>query len=310
MAIAVASTANNGYATASSIVITKPTGLAATDMMVALIHIFGNATVTTPSGWTQGTPQTSSTSQSLTYLYKIADSTDAAASNFTFNLSGSVDVAGGILRVTGQAFTTLLDSHDQDTNTNDGGGTLTFSGGVTPTNAGSLLIMAIGTNSDQQNGNYGSNALATDNPSWTEAWEVEKNLTDNNNYVHQVAYAVRPEVTATGNYSVGSGGYGGAGRDVTAFLLCFNPLVSVSSTLDIAVLTSVALTLVALSGMTATLDVANLTATPIDFSRGGQAVWSNPNKGTTPAFSNGTKHSTSWTNGTKDATTFSNQPKS
>lgn len=292
MAVAVASTASTGFATGTSITITKPTGLAAGDLLFAFIYIKGNApTVTTPSNWTQGTPEVVASDFILTYLYKIADSADAAASNFSFTISSSLPVAGGLLRVTGSAGSSIIAAVDQDTELN---GDRTFSGGVTPTQASSLLIMAIGSSSDQQNGDYGSNAVATSNPSWTEAWEFEANLTDGNNYVTQVAYAVRTEVTPTGDYSISGGGYGNANTDYGAFLVCVNPAISVTvdqSTLTPAIMnaTGAVPTPTISGGMTATPSVINATGAVLTPAHNDQADWSAQDKSDTATWTNTSK---------------------
>lgn len=285
MAIAVASTASTGYATASSITITKPSGLAAGDLLVCLINIFGNGTVTTPSGWTQGTQQANGTTQSLQYLYKIADSADAAASNFTFNLSGSLDTAGGLLRVTGSAGSSILAALDQDTIT---GVDISpsFTGGLTPTNAGSLLVMAFSSNADQQNGDYGSFAVVTDNPTWTQAWEIEKNLTDNNNYVTVCAYAVRTETSATGNYSASGGGY--AANGYNGFLLCFNPSIAVTVSPAVIQISAAVQTSTITGGSIVSPAVISI-ASSVPSTVAKQANWSAQTKSDTATWSTQTK---------------------
>lgn len=84
---------------ASSVTITKPTGLAVGDFMFAFIGFENGSTArtfTTPSGWTL--LQTNPTdSEGVACFYKEATSGDVAASNFTFSLSGAADRLGGVL---------------------------------------------------------------------------------------------------------------------------------------------------------------------------------------------------------------------
>lgn len=96
-------TAGTGaYAIASSIVITKPASLAAGDIMVAFIHTEDDATsVTTPAGWTAITTAGSSGVAKIHPFWRTADASDVSASDFTFSLSGSDLVAGGIVRASG-----------------------------------------------------------------------------------------------------------------------------------------------------------------------------------------------------------------
>lgn len=112
-------------ASVSSIVITKPTGLAVGDLMVAALAMHdsadANRTFSTPSGWTLATNSTTgqSTLRVRTAIFsKVADSSDAAASNFTFSLSGSVGYVSGVLaRITGQATPAINVSESDASNT-------------------------------------------------------------------------------------------------------------------------------------------------------------------------------------------------
>ena len=288
MAIAVASQSTNAYASAASITITKPTGLAAGDLMVAAIHVTGSETVTTPAGWTQIIAQShGGQAQTLTTLRKTADSGDAAASDFTFNLSGTQQVAGILFRITGQAGNTIIAASDNDTLTNDGTGT--FSGGVTPTEASSLLIFCIGIDQGNQAGDITGYAVVTSNPSWTEAFETERNLTDGNNYIFAVAYAIRTQITATGNYSFSYGGYDGANTDACGQLICVNPAISV--TISPSTLNSTgAVQTPTISGgavvSPSTINASSAILTPISI---GQADWSAQGKSTAPTWTNQTK---------------------
>lgn len=90
---------------ASSVTITKPTGLAVGDIMFAYVATFDTSvhTHTTPAGWTLvEAPVAASGRRRLSSFYKVADSGDVAASNFTFSFSASVDKLGGaIIRTSG-----------------------------------------------------------------------------------------------------------------------------------------------------------------------------------------------------------------
>lgn len=85
--------------TGTSIVVTKPTGVAVGDLLVAVVASNAKA-VTPPAGWTSGTSMTTGTVY-LYQWYRVATSTDVSASNYTFSLA-SGDVAASMLRISGQ----------------------------------------------------------------------------------------------------------------------------------------------------------------------------------------------------------------
>jgi hypothetical protein len=289
MAILVPSTANTTFANAASIVITKPTGLAAGDVLFAAIYVTsGTVTVTTPSGWTQLAveAQTASGQHTLTTLYKVADSADAAATNFTFNLSGTTQVSGALLRITGAAFTTLISGNDHDSVTN---GTLTFTGGLTPQNASSLLIMCAGVCAAQQNGDLNAFAIANDNPSWTEVFEDERNLTDGNNLAWAISYAIRTQTTASGNYSFNDGGYSNVNIDSVGQLICINPAISITVSPSVIEVAGAVQAPAIAGGATIAPAVITSSGTVQAPSKMGQADWSSVQKSSTPTWNSQTK---------------------
>lgn len=100
MARPVVQSSQTATATSSaSVTITKPTGLAVGDFMIAFIGFENGSTVrtfTTPSGWTL-LRNSASDSEGVASFYKEATAGDVAASNFTFSLSGTSDRIGGVL---------------------------------------------------------------------------------------------------------------------------------------------------------------------------------------------------------------------
>ncbi len=112
-------------AAGSSVVIPKPTGLAASNLMVAFIGTMAAATlpvVLPPTGWRvqriQEVAEAALANFRGTLLYKIADATDAAATNVTFGLTSSADrFTGEIHRISGADLSIPINA--------DGGGTLT-----------------------------------------------------------------------------------------------------------------------------------------------------------------------------------------
>ncbi len=112
MAIVIESVATQTYTAPSGndLTITKPTGLAIGDLMIACVSHFAevdnvNTPYSTPSGWTSAENEShpvGSDGMAYAMFYRVATSGDTAASNFTFSvLSGQEYVGGCIMRVSG-----------------------------------------------------------------------------------------------------------------------------------------------------------------------------------------------------------------
>lgn len=109
MAIAVASSSSAGNNSAStSVVVTKPSGLAVGDLMIAKVLVFDSSTaITTPSGWTLLTSRTTATFSKISCFYIVATSTEVAASNFTFSFTSAQSSIAVIARINGGYLPTL-----------------------------------------------------------------------------------------------------------------------------------------------------------------------------------------------------------
>src|SRR3989304_4129540 len=119
MAIAVPSSAVTDLSVGSTdtVTITKPTGLAAGEIMVFILYSGDTTTPNTLAGWTAIQAQNSSAVDgatnrvNLSSFWKIASADDAAASNFAFTKSTASRFGGGILRITGGGG--ILDTYNQ-----------------------------------------------------------------------------------------------------------------------------------------------------------------------------------------------------
>jgi hypothetical protein len=281
MAIAVASVAYQATNTVASgsgtVVINKPTGLQVNEVMVAHIANGGGAgsAVALKSGWTN-IAATTVTNHAQRVMYKIADASDVAASDFTFNVSGEGEnqyKGGAIFRITGSALINFVDS------TNNAGyagtSSINVDAHVTPTNANSLLLMLTSFNASTSGDAFSNQAIATSNPSWTEHYDFGYT----NGFCSMMgASAVRPETTSTGNTSFNTIYTPNAG---TLVMVVINKAISVSPTLDVVSATSSTQDMTAIGGMTTTLDVIEATATPNDMEYAGQTKWSSQKKSTT-----------------------------
>jgi len=183
------------HTSGTTVVITKPTSLAVGDIMVAHISTTGTAPgINTPAGWTSIADLGGDPNQRTAIFFKVADAGDVAASNFTFtgNGTGVPFIGGAILRINGSGVSLV----------NDGVGSGTWTGtsanlaiGITATRASDLYLIFT-TNSSAGSQNISGYAIATSNPSWTEAYEVNTGARS-----FSGAYATRAQITATGNVS-------------------------------------------------------------------------------------------------------------
>ena len=158
MAVTVESTTNltsygivNDVGTSGEFLVTKPTGLTAGDML--FVATSSDSTVTPPSGWSTGTLPNDQSVQT-DYFYKLADSSDAAASNFTFaTASDSAKYMYSCLRLSGCATsrdpvvaTAIVDTDDTPTSISE---TLSPTVNVP---AGSVAIIFVGKDSQTTTG--------------------------------------------------------------------------------------------------------------------------------------------------------------
>jgi len=144
MALVVESVSSNTTFSVTSTILTKPSGLAVGDLMIACIYNGNtNNTIATLSGWTLAQNQTSATTTSISMQYRIADAADVAASNFTF-AGTQVYQTGAMLRVSGIAATAILGASEADFADNTASATYAFTGTSTPAVVNSLVVTLFG----------------------------------------------------------------------------------------------------------------------------------------------------------------------
>jgi len=212
----------------TNLVIAKPTSLAVDDYMVAGIHHQNNIT-SVPSGWSQLTTIANGGGGTLRVYYIKATSTEVSATDFTWVADGNF-LCGGIVRLTGDFHSTPFAVYGQDDEVSTVSPTYTTT--VTPNNANSLLLYFVGAtvSTGIMGGTSVSNyAVTTSNPSWTEAFDVTTNIGSNGDIQCSMAYATRPQITATGNSTATISG----ARSSSAVIVVCRPkiLVTISDTL-------------------------------------------------------------------------------
>lgn len=167
--MATVASANTTAAAEGAITITKPTGLAENDILLAVLFCLTADSIATPSGWTAeaGLIGGGDIGIEMSILSKVADSSDVAASNFTFDVSDGVGSLGGVLmRITDGDIYNVIGNSDTDT-TYSSSGTGTnpqFTVDVTPTYNNSVLLGIILSEDAYTFSGYTVNGT---NPTWT-----------------------------------------------------------------------------------------------------------------------------------------------
>lgn len=271
----------------SSIVITKPTGLAAGDLMVAHIayaNTGGTDTLETLSGWTL-TDELSFGQGRSNVQWKIASAGDAAASDFTWTGTGQDWMGGAIFRISGTSTTPITRSTD----TNVVGGGFAFDTSTAPP-VEQCLILFLTAGEGNVAAADGSAYSWTSSPSITERYDMfaENTVTS----VDDIFMA-----GATGTQA-GTGNIGNASCTVTngsslaaaLHLIAVTPEVGVTVTPDVLSAASSIQDPVISGG--ATIEPAVLSAasavqeptvtTPV-------STWSNMSKSSAPTWTNTSK---------------------
>ncbi len=217
MAVVVATKSNPSWSpvgSGSTYTITFPSGLQVGDLMVAAIHAIeldasSTPNVNDPTDWTLLVNKTTDSGENmrLKVYYKTATAGDVSAGSIVTGtgVGGSENafIAAACFRITGHGDPTTIQqssAHIAATTSPS------FAIGLTPTFADSLFIFLIGGGGNFASGSASGYAMATDNPTWTEQFDVYDNTTayagaGDNDGLFVAATASRSAVTATGNLS-------------------------------------------------------------------------------------------------------------
>lgn len=181
MAIVVESVSTASWVTSIdpniSLTITKPTGVAVGDMLVACIVDGGGApppeVTVSSTGWTLLRASTGAETFTLWQFYRVATSSDVSASNYEFTTNydgvGTAKMTGCILRLSGVANSATPTATDGIDN-NKLSTAMSVSGlSITPPANNSLLVLAVlGANNEVGSGSFSGYTINGTNPTWTE----------------------------------------------------------------------------------------------------------------------------------------------
>lgn len=164
----------NTETAATSVTITKPTGLAVGDLMLGYITCTAGSTftLTTPSGWAvvQNGDGTGAGARKFAVYSRVATSGDVAASNFTFDNNGVTAAFVGVLvRCSGVAAGSEITTSEVDFVTSTS--SPSFTGSSTPASGDSLVLMSI-SGWDTSGQPTVSGYASTPSRTWTEIADV------------------------------------------------------------------------------------------------------------------------------------------
>lgn len=296
MALAVASTSTASANNASSVVITKPTGVQVGDLLIA--SVAGNATGTI-SGFTVGQTESyngpASFDVSVSLLWKIADASDVSASNYT--VSGSAGTLGSVsmIRVTG--WTTGDPFFTKDTLTTSHDGDLVINESVSYLRPFQQLLLITGCSLSAENySDYSAYQISSSdsNPSWIEVAENDFLTQSSANWhSHFLAYAVSTNTSVITNWglNITASGVGGPDQEVMIFAISVSPQTVIADVDRVD--TPPTLFGVTASEVTVSADIDHLADTT--------EVHAIPTKDSST--------NTQWTNETKPTSTWTNEQK-
>lgn len=288
MAVTYQSHSTKTFSSASNLIIDKPTGLAVGDLMVSHCNAYGPSAMAgnqfnTPSGWTAlastGGYHTGGNVSYFTKSFcKIANSSDVAASNFTFAFQTTANLGGAIYRISG-ANSTPVSVYSSATTGSDADSSSPFSGAatVTPGEASSLLLfLTAGTSAVSS---FSSQAIQNDNPTWTEDYDFGP---------ISGSHATRTQTTATGNASYN---FTDGGTTVNGvMILVVRPPVAVTISPDVVTVTSSLQSPTVKVGVSIAPSVLTVTSSISDPTVSREIGWSNESK-----------NSSTWTNQSKSS---------
>lgn len=192
---------NNVFVT--GVTLNKPSGTIDGDLLIAYLGLRSGSTavITPPAGWTQITSVGDGTGhKTLVAYYKVASS-EPSSWNWGFNSS---EVFASVLRITGADILNPIPVFNV-ANTPVSVTALDFAETITPTSPNNLVLFQIYSSRNASGLTDISNeAMATDNPTWTELYDLNVNGTDSQCFT--LAYATRAQTTATGHFTATQNG--------------------------------------------------------------------------------------------------------
>lgn len=232
MALVVESTSTASTNNADTITVTKPTGVQAGDLLLIAVPGLDNATAAC-TGFSVAINEFANFSGglqdlSLTLLYRIADSSDVSASNYTIdpNISAADSGAVVMMRVTGWTSGNPVFTSQRDTGSQDAASFTLNPTGLSIKRPSSCLLLMINlfgaNNSPYSTATFSGYSVTSGvaNPTWTEVFDTTFQTSSGPTGSFALAYANTTSTTDITEFKVdGATDTGGTG-DTEIALLC------------------------------------------------------------------------------------------
>lgn len=232
MALAVASTSTASTNNANNVVVTKPTGVQVGDLLLIAVPGLGNATATC-SGFSTAINDFADFSGglqdlSLTLLYRIADSSDVSASNYTVdpNLGATDSGVVAMLRVTGWTSGNPLFASAADSSSQDAASFTINPTGLSITRPGACLLLMLNlfgaNNSPYSTATFSGYSVTSGvaNPTWTEVIDTTFQTSSGPTGSFALAYANTTDTSNITEFLVNGATDTGGTDDTERILLC------------------------------------------------------------------------------------------
>jgi len=226
------SSSTNTTTASNTVAVTKPAGLAVGDTMIAPVGLYHGGVAGTdivpPAGWTSLGAHTNSNG-TLAAFWKVADANDVAASSFTFTATGTGTADGMAAGIAAFSSTSPTAPIDQSITADDAGVT-----GITPTVGMGLYVMAFAAISTTgTTGSIASYAIANNNPTWTEVFDIGVAISGADRVGVSLAYGGNSRLSASGAGSATVTGYNNYKTFLLDVVPALVPPLVASSTLPI-----------------------------------------------------------------------------
>lgn len=245
MALAVASTSIASTNNANNVVVTKPTGVAVGDLLLIAVPGLGGGAASC-TGFSVAINDFADFSGglqdlSLTLLYRIADSSDVSASNYTVDPGISVTDSGAVamLRVTGWTSGNPLFASVGDSSSQDAASFTINPTGLSLKRPGACLLLMLNlfgsNNSPYSTATFSGYSVTSGvaNPTWTEVIDTTFQTSSGPTGSFALAYANTTDTSDITEFLVNGATDTGGTADTERILLCVL-CEPISSTTDIS----------------------------------------------------------------------------
>lgn len=185
---------SSGTATAT---VSVPTGTANGDLMIAHVQTStASSTVSTPTGWTLQDSDTTSGNGATYLFYRFASSEPASYDFVGSGTGGAISICAGIVTLRNTHASSPFDQQSKNVDTTSD--TTANGTAVTPTTSPQSILLAF--TSSVLNNTYSAQAVANNNPTWTETYDFSVGSAGSYSSLNMV-YGTYDFITTTGAFT-------------------------------------------------------------------------------------------------------------